>query len=398
MRANEGPNTRAIHGGVAPDPTTGAVLTPIYQTTTYAQDGVGLDRGHTYSRASNPTVSALESAIGALEDAQPAVCCKTGMAAISTLFLTVLQGGDHLVVSDVVYGGTVRLLNEVLAGFGVEASFVDTSDVGTVAGAIGARTKLVFIETPGNPTLKLTDIGAIARVAGEAGVPVAVDNTFLTSALVRPLDLGADISVYSTTKYIEGHNATVGGAIVTRDETLRERLLRVRKTLGCIQCPHEAWLTLRGIKTLPVRMRQHSANALIVARWLETHPLVRRVSYPGLASFAQADLARRAHGEHHGGIIAFEIEGGAEGAWAVLNGVRLITLAENLGAVETLITHPVSMTHGDVPRAQREAVGITAGLIRLSVGLEDPEDIIADLERALSKAGEQHVAATDCRR
>lgn len=387
--------TTAVRGGVAPDPATGAVLTPIYQSTTYHQQTVGVHKGFTYSRAANPTVSALEAALGALEDTPPAVCFATGMAAISTLFLAVLKAGDHVVVSDVVYGGTVRLFQQVLASFGVEASFVDTSDVDAVKGAIRPNTRLVFIETPANPTLKLTDIAAIAKVSRAAGVKLAVDNTFLTPVAQRPLELGADITLLSTTKYIEGHNSTVGGSIATRDEALLERLRLVRKTLGCIQSPQESWLTLRGLKTLPLRLQQHSTNAQRVAEWLERHPKVARVYYPGLPSFPQLALGKKQQALA-GGMLAFELKGGAEAGIQLMNTVRLCLLAENLGAVETLITHPVSMTHGDVPRDIRERTGITDGLVRLSVGLENPADIIADLESALATiepAGVKEVAA-----
>lgn len=375
--------TTAVRGGVVPDPATGAVLTPIYQSTTYHQEAVGVHKGYTYSRAANPTVSALEAALGALEDAPPAVCFATGMAAISTLFLAVLKSGDHVVVSDVVYGGTVRLFQQVLNNFGVEASFVDTSDAKVVARAIQPNTRLIFIETPANPTLKLSDIGAVAEVAHRAGVKLAVDNTFLTPVAQRPLELGADITLLSTTKYIEGHNSTVGGSIATRDETLLERLRLVRKTLGCIQSPQEAWLTLRGLKTLPLRLQQHSANAQRVAEWLEQHPKVARVHYPGLAGFPQFALAQQQQALP-GGMLAFELKGGAEAGIQLMNTVRLCLLAENLGAVETLITHPVSMTHADVPREIRERTGISDGLVRLSVGLENPADIIADLDAALA--------------
>ena len=376
-------STTAVRGGLKPDPATGAVLTPIYQSTTYHQEAVGVHKGFTYSRAANPTVSALEAALGALEDTPPAVCFATGMAAISALFLAILKSGDHVVVSDVVYGGTVRLFQQILTNFGVEVSFVDTSDSNVVANAIQPNTRLVFIETPANPTLKLTDIAAIAQVAHAADVKLAVDNTFLTPVLQRPLDLGADISLLSTTKYIEGHNSTVGGSIATRDEILIERLRVVRKTLGCIQSPQESWLTLRGLKTLPLRLQQHSINAQKVAEWLEQHPKVAHVHFPGLASFPQFALAEKQQALP-GGMLSFELKGGADAGIQLMNTVRLCLLAENLGAVETLITHPVSMTHADVPRDIRERTGITDGLVRLSVGLENPADIIADLENALA--------------
>lgn len=379
-------STRAIHGGLAPDPATGALLTPIYQSTTYVQEAVGRHKGFTYSRAANPTVNALEQALGNLEGSPPAVCFATGMAAISTLFLSVLQAGAHVIVSDVVYGGTVRLFRQVLESFGVHVSFVDTSQLAVVQRALTPRTRLVFVESPANPTLKLTDIAGVAAIARRAGALLAVDNTFLTPVLQPVLDMGADISVLSTTKYIEGHNATVGGSLATRHERLLERFRLIRKTLGTIQSPQEAWITLRGLKTLPLRLREHSAYALAVAQWLQQHPAVERVLYPGLDSFPQRELAHRQHAAH-GGILAFEVHGGAEAGVAVMNAVRLCSLAENLGAVETLITHPASMTHADIPPAQREALGIREGLIRLSVGLEDPADIIADLEQGLAETG-----------
>ena len=378
-------STRAVHAGQSPDPSTGAILTPIFQTTTYVQQAVGVHKGHTYSRASNPTVSVLEACLGELEDAPPSVCFSTGLAAETALFLALLRSGDHVVVSEVCYGGTVRLLREVLSGLGIGASFVDTTRPAAVAAALTPRSRLVFVETPANPTLALADIAALAAVTRRAGIPLAVDNTFLTPVLQRPLDLGADVSVYSTTKHIEGHNSTVGGALTSRDETLLERLRFIRKSVGSIQSPFESWLTLRGIKTLPLRLRQHSTHAQEVAGWLESHPRVTRVLYPGLPSFPQHELAVRQQ-RGHGGVLAFEVEGGLRAGTALMNAVRLCALAESLGAVETLITHPASMTHGDVPREQRERAGVTDGLVRLSVGLEDPADIIADLEQAIAAA------------
>ena len=378
-------STSVIHAGLSADPATGALLTPIYQSTTYLQEAVGVHKGFTYSRADNPTVAALERALGALEGTPPAVCFATGMAAISALFLSVLTSGDHAVISDVVYGGTVRLFQQILNGVGVTASFVDTSRPEEVERAITSQTRIVFIETPANPTLKLTDIAAIARVTKRAGIRLAVDNTFLTPVLQRPLELGADISVLSTTKYIEGHNATVGGSIATKDQALIDRLRLVRKTLGCIQSPLESWITLRGLKTLPVRMQRHSENALAVARWLEQHASVERVYYPGLESFPQKELADRQQALP-GGMLSFEVRGGTEAGIAVMNSVKLCSLAENLGAVETLVTHPASMTHADVPPETRAAIGISDGLIRLSVGLENPRDLITDLEQAFRAA------------
>ena len=391
-------STTAIHGGREPDPTTGAILTPIVQSTTYVQRRVGEHQGHTYSRASNPTVSVLEKALGALESALPATAFSTGMAAISALFFATLRAGDHVIVGDVVYGGTVRFLDVILAPLGVTTSYVDATNPEKIKAAIKENTRLLFIETPANPTLKLADISALAVIAKSKGVLLAVDNTFMTPVLLRPLDLGADVSVYSTTKYIEGHNATVGGALTSRSASLNERFALIRKTLGSIQSPFEAWLTLRGIKTLPLRIKQHSRNAQVVAEFLVAHPAIERVSYPGLRNFPQHELAQRMHGPnggYHGGIISFEVKGGAKVGVSVMNSVRLCSLAENLGAVETLITHPATMTHGAVPKEQRLATGITDGLIRLSVGLEDPTDIIADLDNALRRAAFLHETGGD---
>lgn len=374
--------TRIIHGGLAPDPATGAILTPIFQSTTFAQEAVGKDKGFTYSRSGNPTVAALERNLGAIEGSLPAACFATGMAAITVLLLATVKAGDHAVLSDVVYGGTVRLLRQVLADYGVRATFVDTSDLAKLAQAITAETRLVLVESPANPTLKLTDLAGAARVAHEAGALLAVDNTLLP-LLQEPLALGCDVVVYSTTKYIEGHNATVGGALLTRDEKLAERIRFYQNATGCIQSPFEAWLTLRGLKTLPLRIGRHSESAAVVARFLEGHRRVARVAYPFLDSFPQVELARRQQ-KAGGGMIAFEVVGGTAAGIRVMNSVELCTLAENLGAVETLITHPASMTHAPIPAAEREAIGITDGLVRLSVGLEDPEDLIADLDRALA--------------
>jgi cystathionine beta-lyase/cystathionine gamma-synthase len=397
--------TAAIHSARPAESEHGALSPSLCLSTAFAQDAIGVPRAHTYARASHPTVATLEAALGALEDAPPSVCFATGMAATTTLLLALVNPGDEVVVSEVVYGGTARLLAQVLQPLGVRATFVDTSDLTAVAAAVRHQPKLLFVETPANPTLRLADVAAAARLARAAGTRVAVDNTFLTPLLLRPLALGADVSLYSTTKYLEGHNATVGGAITTRDAALLERLRFLRKTLGNIQSPFPAWLTLRGLETLPLRLRAHSRGAQVVAEFLAEHPAVARVHYPGLPSFPQAALARAQHqdaetGETlHSGIVSFELHGAAEpgapdgapdGAYAAAvrfaRAVRLATLAENLGCTRTLVTHPASMTHGDVPAARRRATGISDGLIRLSVGLEHPRDVIADLRQALAQA------------
>lgn len=379
-------DTLALHAGAAPDPATGALLIPIYQTTTYRQEAVNLDKGFTYSRSANPTVSALERRLAALEGVDHCTCYATGLAATTVLCMALLRGGDHVVVSQAVYGGTVRLFNQVLAPFGVTAEYVDTADEAALLRAVTAKpTRFVFIESPANPTLKLTDIEVAARIAHNAGALLVVDNTLLTPALQRPFELNADVVLHSTTKFIEGHNATVGGALITNDAELHERFLFTRNAIGAIQSPFPAWLTLQGVKTVGLRMAQHSANALRIARFLEAHPRVTRLLYPGLESFPQFDLARKQQ-TSGGALIAFEIEGGVAAGIQLMNNVRLCALAENLGSAETLITHPASMTHADVPAAQREAAGITDGLVRLSVGLEDPADVIRDLSQALAQA------------
>lgn len=374
--------TLAIHGGRAPDAHAEAVVFPIFQSATFAQQEVGVTKGHSYSRVSNPTVDALEQAIGALEGTPQAVCFRTGMAAVSTLFLATLKAGDHAIISDVIYGGTVRLFAEILNGLGVSHSSVDTSNIEAVERAVTPHTRVIFIETPGNPTMKLTDVAAIASIARSRGLLLAVDNTFLTPVLLRPFELGADISVLSTTKYIEGHNATVGGSLACHNEKLLERFRLIRKTIGAIQAPLDAWLTLRGLKTLPVRMKVHSESAAVIAEWLEAHPAVARVYYPGLDSFPQKALAERQQ-KTFGGMLSFELNAGPSEAIAVMNALKLWIRAESLGGVESLVTHPATATHADIPAETRQRLGITDGLIRLSVGLEAAEDLIADLRQAL---------------
>jgi cystathionine beta-lyase/cystathionine gamma-synthase len=376
--------TIALHAGTSPDPTTGAILTPIYQTTTYRQPAVGEHKGYTYSRSGNPTVTALEGRLAAVEGAEYATAYVTGLAATTVLCMALLKAGERVVLSQAVYGGTVRLLKQVLAPFGVKSDFIDTSDSDALVNSMKEPAKFLFIETPANPTLKLTDIELAAQVAKGSGALLVVDNTLLTPALQRPLDLGADIILHSTTKFIEGHNATVGGALLTRNAELHEKLAFIRNAIGAIQAAFPAWLTLQGVKTLPLRMAQHSANALRVAQFLESHPRIQWIAYPGLESFPQYELARRQQAAG-GALLAFEVEGGVDAGVRLMNSVKLCSLAENLGAAETLITHPVSMTHGDVPPEQRAAAGITDGLVRLSVGLENPDDIIADLDQALKR-------------
>jgi cystathionine beta-lyase/cystathionine gamma-synthase len=380
-------STRQIHAGVTPDPITGSILTPIFQSTTYVQASVDeyLSKGYSYSRSGNPTVRALEMKLTDLEDGADTACFGTGMAAVHAVMLAFLSAGDHAVVSDVAYGGTYRLCTKVLTRFGIEFTFADTSDPAQVEAAMRDNTRMVFSETPANPTMKLSDIQALSDIARAAGAVHAVDNTFLTPYYQRPLELGADLSVHSTTKYMDGHNATVGGAVVSRTAELHEKVKFIQNSTGSIMSPLVAWLTLQGCKTLSVRMDQQSANAQAIAEYLEAHPKVAQVAYPGLASFNQHELAcRQANG--FGAMLWFEVKGGVAGGKRLMDNIELWSLAENLGSVESLITHPVTMTHADVDPAERARVGIIDGLVRLSVGLEDADDLIAALEKALAQA------------
>jgi cystathionine beta-lyase/cystathionine gamma-synthase len=363
------------------------LVAPIVQSTTFCREGLSSSAEHRYSRESNPTVAALERALGRLEDAPPAVAYASGLAAEAGLLFALLSQGDHVVCSRAVYGGTTRLLRQVLSGLGVEASFVDTTDVAVVAASVRPETRLVLVETPANPTLDLSDVRAVSKIAHRAGALLAVDNTFLTPVLQRPLDLGADFSVYSTTKFVEGHSAALGGAVVARDEELLERLRFLRTCTGAIQSPFHAWLTLQGLKTLALRIGRQSETAAELAERLADHSEVRVVHYPTARGCARPELARRQHLGAHGAVVSFELEGGHARARRVLEAVRLCRLVEHVGSVETLLTHSATMTHASVPREQRESVGVTDGLLRLSVGIERPEDIWGDLSRAIDASG-----------
>ena len=376
--------TREVHAGVSPDPVTGAILTPIYQTTTYVQESVDkyLEKGYSYSRSGNPTVTALEEKITALEGGIGSLCFATGMAATSCTIIGMVGTGDHVILSDVVYGGTHRISTKVLNRWGLEVSFVDTSDAANVKNAIRENTKLIFTETPANPTLKLTDIAAVSEVARAAGIPHVVDNTFLTPYFQRPLELGADITLHSTTKFMEGHNVSVGGSITAASQEHLDKIQFVRNCLGSNMTPMVAFYTLQGVKTMSTRLEAQSANALKIAQFLETHANVDRVCYPGLDSFPQKELAD-SQASGHGSMLWFEVHGGVESGKKLMDALQLWSLAENLGSVESLVTHSVTMTHADMPREERLAAGITDGLVRLSAGLESAEDLIADLKQAL---------------
>jgi cystathionine gamma-lyase/cystathionine beta-lyase/cystathionine gamma-lyase/homocysteine desulfhydrase len=375
--------TKAIHVGSEPDPATGAVSVPIYQTSTYAQQGLGKHKGYEYARTQNPTRFALERCLAALEGGTAAFAFASGMAAINALLEAFVRAGDHVLVSENVYGGTFRLFERVWRKYGVEFSYVDTRDVTAVERAMRPETRMVFLETPTNPLMVLADIRAIAELARPRGIRVVVDNTFMSPYFQRPLELGADVVVHSTTKYLNGHSDSVGGALIVREADDAERIRFVQNAAGAIISPLDAWLVLRGIKTLPLRMRQHDENGRAVARFLAEHPRVVRVYYPGLPSHPQHELARRQM-SGFGGMVSFDV-GSLERARTVLESVRLCALAESLGGVETLISHPATMTHASVPPEERRRLGITEGLIRLSVGCEDVEDIIADLDQALAR-------------
>jgi len=376
------PSTLVIHSNRSYENQSNSILFPIHQTATYIHESVGVTKGYGYSRGANPTVNAFEQAIAAVEGTEHALCFRSGMAAISTLCLALLRAGDHVVLSDVIYGGTVRLFNQVLGNFGIDYTFADTADTAAVEQTLRPNTKLLFVETPANPTMKLSDVKALAELAhSRKGILLAVDNTFLTPLLQNCLELGADISMLSTTKYIDGHNATIGGSLATHDNTLVERLRLVRKTVGTIQAPFDAWLALQGIKTLPARLAMHCSHAGEVAAWLEAHPLVERVYYPGLDSFPQKALAERQQ-KAFGGMLAFELKATTEESLRFMDALKLCTCAESLGSVETLITNPATASHCDLPLDVRERLGISDRLIRLSVGLEAPQDLIADFEQS----------------
>lgn len=374
-------DTKCIHGGVFGDPHTGAVSVPIYQVSTYKQDGIGRHRGYEYSRTGNPTRAALEQLIAELENGKTGLAFASGMTAISTV-VSLFNQGDHLVVGDDVYGGTYRVLRHVFSRLGIEVTHVDTSRPEQVGEAIRENTRAVLMETPSNPLLKVSDIQAIAGICRERNLLLIVDNTFLTPYWQNPLDLGADIVVHSATKYLGGHSDVVAGLVVVKDPELGERLHFLQNSIGGVLGPNDAWLLIRGIKTLGLRMRQHEFNARRIAGWLRDRSDIEAVYYPGLPEHPGYDVAsRQARG--YGGMISFDV-GSGERAERILSRVRYFTLAESLGAVESLISVPARMTHASIPEKRRAELGITDGLIRISVGVEDIEDLLEDLERALA--------------
>ena len=373
-------NTICLHAGQVPDPSTGAIVTPIYQTSTYVQDGLGRHKGYEYARTQNPTRAALEGNLAAIEAGKAAFAFASGMAATSAV-TSLLKSGDHVVVSDNVYGGTFRLFEQVLSRYQLAFTYVDTADLDATRRAFTPATRLLFVETPSNPIMRITDLAAAAELAHQHGARLVVDNTFASPCLQRPIEFGADLVVHSTTKYLNGHSDSVGGIVVaTRDEDV-DWLKFVQNAAGAILGPFDAWLVLRGTKTLPVRMAQHNANGMALATLLAGHPKVSRVYFPGLPDHPQHALAARQM-KGFGGMLAFEL-GSLEAARRVLEGATLMSLAESLGGVETLISHPATMTHASVPASQRAALGITDGLVRISAGIEDIDDLKEDLLQAL---------------
>jgi cystathionine beta-lyase/cystathionine gamma-synthase len=372
--------TDAIHVGQEPDPATGAIVLPIYQTSTYVQEKLGETKGYDYARTNHPNRKALERTLARLEGGTAAYVFTSGMAAIDTVF-RLLRPGDHVVVSEAVYGGVFRLSTQFLVEFGLEFSFVDTSSLDAIRGALKPNTKMIYVETPTNPTMIVSDIAGVAGVARERKLTLVVDNTFLSPYFQRPIEYGAHIVVHSMTKYLNGHSDAVGGAVILTRPEDAERIYFLQRSAGAGLAPMDCFLVSRGIKTLAVRMAQHDANGMTLARFLENHPRVQRVLYPGLPSHPQHEIARRQQ-SGFGAMLSFDVST-LEAARKVLNRVKLCSLAESLGGVETLISHPATMTHASIPPDVRKHVGIADGLVRLSVGIEDAEDLVADLNQAL---------------
>ncbi|MFB3044720.1 MAG: PLP-dependent aspartate aminotransferase family protein [Acidiferrobacterales bacterium] len=376
-------DTKVVRAGITPDPTTGSILPPIYETATYVLEEVGKDKGFDYTRSSNPTRQVLEENLAAIEGGKYAICFASGMSAVDSV-MKLLSVGDHVISSDDVYGGVSRLFNRVLTRYGLNFSYVNSSEPEAVRKAIRPETKMLWVETPTNPLLKVTDLVAMADIAKQHGLYLGVDSTFATPVFLRPLEHGVDIVMHSTTKYLSGHNQIIGGALITNRQDIYDEMKFIQKTIGAVPSPFDCWLLLLGLKTLHLRMQRHAVSAQRVAEYLEDHPKVSKVTYPGLASHPQHEIAK-SQMSGFSGMISFELKGGIAAGKAVMNNVKLCGLAESLGAVETMITHPATMTHVDVPPEERHARGLTDGLVRLSVGIEDVEDVVADLEQALDK-------------
>ena len=376
-------DTKVVQAGMTPDPTTGAILPPLYQTATYVLEEVGKDKGFDYTRSSNPTRQVMEEILAILDGGKFGIAFASGMSAVDSC-MRLLKAGDHVICSDDVYGGVSRHFNQILVNYDLHFSYVDSSNSANIENAIQSNTKLIWIETPTNPLLKITDLEAVGNIAKKHNILFGVDSTFATPVFLRPLEFGADLVMHSTTKYLSGHNQLIGGVVITNREDLFDQLKFVQKSIGAVPGPFDCWLTILGIKTLDLRMKKHDSNAQTVAEYLEAHPKVLSVTYPGLPSHPAHETAKKQM-SGFSGMISFELTGGIPAGKIVMNSVKLAKLAESLGAVETMITHPATMTHADVPKDEREARGLTDGLVRLSVGIENPDDIIADLEQALNR-------------
>lgn len=393
-KKNFHPETKCVHSGIS-EYQYGAVIPPIYQTSTFKFESVeqgaslfeGKEEGYIYTRMANPTIKAMENSIAQLEEGHKALGCASGMAALHTTFASLLKSGDHIICSKSVYGPTSTLLNTIMKKYGVETSLVDTSEVNNVKNALKPNTKVIHLESPGNPTLSISDIQAVSQIAHEKNIKVVVDNTFMSPVLQKPLLLGADVIVHSLTKFLNGHADVVGGIIVVKDEETYQHFRKVLNQIGGVIDPFNSFLVHRGIKTLALRMKKHCENAQKIAEYLESHPMIKTVSYPGLKSHPQYELGLRQH-YGHGGMITFELEGGFEAGKILMNSVKVCQLAVSLGGVESLIQHPASMTHFSMGKDARVEAGISDGLVRLSVGIENVNDLIEDLENALQKVKE----------
>ena len=377
-------DTKVLHAAIKPEPVTGSILPPLHQTATYVLEEVGKDKGFDYTRSANPTRQMMEEHLAALDSGKYGVAYSSGMAAVDSC-LKLLKSGDHVICSDDVYGGVSRHFNQILVNYDLHFTYVDTSYPENIEAAIQPETKMIWVETPTNPLLKITDLDAVSKIAKNHNLLFGIDTTFATPVFLRPLEYGADLVMHSTTKYLSGHNQLIGGIVITNREDLFDQLKFVQKTIGSVPSPFDCWLTILGIKTLDLRMKKHAENAQQVAEFLENHPKISRVSYPGLSSHPMHHVAKDQM-SGFSGMISFELTGGIPAGKTLMNSVRLAQLAESLGSVETMITHPATMTHADVPAEERHARGLTDGLVRLSVGIEDKQDIIDDLEEALKNA------------
>ena len=376
--------TKVVRAGIRPDPTTGAIVPPIYQSATFVLEEVGRNKGFDYTRASNPTRQVLEKNMAAVEGGKYAAAFASGLSSVDAM-LRLFNPGDHIVSSDDVYGGVSRLFNTILSRYGLEFTYVDSSNAKNVERAIRRNTKMVWIETPTNPLIKVTDLEAVGEICRKKKVLYGVDSTFATPAILHPFDYGADIVMHSSTKYLSGHNQIIGGIVIVKSKELHEHFHYMQKSVGAVPSPFDCWLVLSGMKTLAIRMDRHNENGQAVAEFLEAHPKVKRISYPGLASHPQHDIAKRQMKGGYSGMISFELRGGLKAGRVLMNSLKLCSLAESLGSVETMITHPATMTHASVPKKDRLARGLTDGLVRISVGIEHKNDIIRDLKQALDR-------------